>query len=254
MDIILYNIGAAILLLIIGYLIGSIPNAIWIGKVFFNKDPRNFGSGNAGATNAGRVFGKKIGLLIIFLDAFKVIIPLYLSWYLLCYVIQFNGKPVCSTVEAKYLLCETGYLFNWPIYWLVALGCFIGHCLPIFANFKGGKNVSSFYGLTIGSSWFVGFLPGIAFMSILKIKKYVSLSSIISSWVAVVASWIWAILLETKVITGANAWFITYGPCLDCNFVFAIIVTFGSLILTFFHRENIKRLITKSERKITWMK
>ena len=74
MDIILYNIGAIIISLLIGYLTGSIPNSIWIGKVFFHKDPRDYGSGNAGATNAGRVFGKKIGFLIIILDSLKMII------------------------------------------------------------------------------------------------------------------------------------------------------------------------------------
>ena len=76
MDIILYNILAAILLIIIGYVFGSIPNGIWIGKLFFHKDPRNFGSGNSGGTNVGRVFGKKIGVLCIALDSLKVIAPL----------------------------------------------------------------------------------------------------------------------------------------------------------------------------------
>ena len=80
MDIILYNILAAILLIIIGYVFGSIPNGIWIGKIFFHKDPRDFGSGNSGGTNVGRVFGKKIGVLCIVLDCLKIIAPFIVAW------------------------------------------------------------------------------------------------------------------------------------------------------------------------------
>ena len=80
MDIILYNILVAILIIIIGYLFGSIPNGIWIGKLFFHKDPRDFGSGNSGGTNVGRVFGKKFGVIVIILDAAKAVVPLYLIY------------------------------------------------------------------------------------------------------------------------------------------------------------------------------
>ena len=89
MDIILYNIGTVIFLLIFGYLIGSIPNAIWIGKLFFHKDPRDYGSGNAGGTNAGRVFGKGVGVIVILFpeyhrgaliyDSFGAVPPVFFS-------------------------------------------------------------------------------------------------------------------------------------------------------------------------------
>lgn len=253
MDIILYNIFLPIFLLIIGYLIGSIPNSIWIGKVFFHKDPRDFGSGNAGATNAGRVFGKKIGLLVIFLDAIKVIIPLYLAWFILTKVPLYNGKALVATVESKYLLGDNNYVIQWPVYWITTIGCSIGHCLPLYANFRGGKNVSCFYGMAIGTSWLFGIIPGLIFLIILKIKKYVSLSSIVSSWIAVIFSWAWAIVLETGIIAGSNIWIVNYGPCLECNYVFAICLTISAAILTYFHSENIKRILNNNERKISWM-
>ena len=254
MDIILYNIAVAIILLIVSYLAGSIPNAIWIGKVFFGKDPRDFGSGNAGGTNAGRVFGKRVGIIVILLDALKLIIPLYGAWLFLTLAPINNGQPLMNTVQQIYLEGKNDAAISWPIYWLVVIGCSIGHCFPIFAGFRGGKNVSSFYGLTIGASWAIGFIPGILFLVLLKIKKYVSLSSICSSIFAVILSWVWAILIMTKTVQGEWVWFINYGPALECNYVFAICVTLSSGLLVFQHRSNIKRLRDGNERKITWMK
>lgn len=254
MDIILYNIGVAILLLLVGYFVGSIPNAIWIGKVFFHKDPRNFGSGNAGGTNAGRVFGKKIGVLVILLDGLKAIIPLYVAWAILTKVPMIDGKSLMAPIEVKYLNGDADYVIRWPIYWITTIGCSLGHCMPLFANFKGGKNVSCFFGTAASASWAVGFIPGIFFFIVLKIKKYVSLSSISSSWFSVLLAWIWAILIETRVINGSDIWFITYGPALECNYVFAICLTFGAAMLTYYHKPNIRRLLDGTERKITWMK
>lgn len=253
MDII-YNIGAIIIILLVSYFIGSIPNAIWIGKVFFNKDPRDFGSGNAGGTNAGRVFGKKIGVLVIFLDAIKLIIPLYAFWAILTFVPMYEGKPLIASTYEFYIGTTEEYLIKWPIYWLSTIGCCLGHCYPIFAQFKGGKNVSSFYGIVLGASWLFGLIPGIFFFIVLKWKKYVSLASILSSWFAVILTWIWSILLLSNVVHGEMAWFVSYGCSLNCNYVFALSTTFGAIILTLKHIPNIKRIKNGNENKITWMK
>ncbi len=254
MDIILYNIAVAIILLIVSYLAGSIPNAIWIGKVFFNKDPRDFGSGNAGGTNAGRVFGKRVGVLVIFLDAMKLVIPLYIAWLVLTKAPIYHGSPLMYTVQEIYVEGKTDAIISWPIYWVMAVGCGIGHCFPIFAGFRGGKNVSSYHGLGIGSSWLIGFVPGLAFLGILKWKKYVSLASIVTAWFGVLLSWIWAILILTGVVHGEMVWFVTYGPALECNYVYAMAMTFMATLLTIQHRSNIQRLRDGTERKITWMK
>ena len=84
MDII-YNILVALICLIFGYLIGSVSFAIIIGKVFYHQDPREHGSKNAGGTNAGRIWGKKVGLLVIILDMIKTIIPMWICWAILTY-------------------------------------------------------------------------------------------------------------------------------------------------------------------------
>ena len=86
MDIILYNIFVPIICLIFGYLCGSFSFSIFIGKVFFHQDPRNYGSKNAGGTNAGRLWGKKFGLLVITLDMLKTILPMWICWAILTFV------------------------------------------------------------------------------------------------------------------------------------------------------------------------
>ena len=87
-----------------------------IGKVFYNTDVRESGSGNLGGTNAGRVLGKKAGISVIVLDALKAVIIFYLSSYL---SLKFNLNP-----DIKYI---------------AGLACIFGHCYPIFAEFRGGK-------------------------------------------------------------------------------------------------------------------
>lgn len=112
-----------ILLILLGYLYGSIPFALVIGKVFYNTDVRESGSGNLGGTNAGRVLGKKAGISVIVLDALKAVIIFYLSSYL---SLKFNLNP-----DIKYI---------------AGLACIFGHCYPIFAEFRGGKAVSTSLG------------------------------------------------------------------------------------------------------------
>ena len=253
MDIILYNIGSAILLTLFGFLVGSIPNAIWIGKLFFHKDPRDYGSGNAGGTNAGRVFGKGIGVLVIFLDAIKVILPMYIAYYILTNTPIYHGTPLMSDIYSIYSGTSNSVI-QWPVYWLTAIGCSFGHCYPIFAKFRGGKNVSTFFGIVLGVSWFFGLAYAICFFIVLKWKKYVSLASVLSAWVSVVLTWIWAILLMTKIITGSWMYFVNYYPMFDCQYGFAIMVTVGAALLTFKHRTNFQRLKNGSESKIKWMK
>ena len=254
MDIILYNIGSVIISLIIGYLFGSIPNSIWIGKVFFHKDPRDYGSGNAGGTNAGRVFGKKIGALVIFLDAIKLIIPLYAVWAILTFAPIYHGSPLVGDVYSVYVLGNNDFVIKWPVYWLVAIGCGLGHCYPLFAGFRGGKNVSSTVGLVVGVMWPSFIIGVVLYFGILKWKKYVSLASICTSWGAVIVSWVWAILLLAKVIPPSYSWLIGYGPTLDIGYVYAITLTFSAALLTIKHKDNIIRLKNGNERKITWMK
>ncbi|MBR6233286.1 MAG: glycerol-3-phosphate 1-O-acyltransferase PlsY [Erysipelotrichaceae bacterium] len=146
-----------VLWLLIGYLIGSIPWGLVIGKVFFHKDIRNYGSGNLGGTNAARVLGTPVGILVILLDALKALIVMVLCHMLNPGFELYAGLAVC-----------------------------IGHCFPIFAGFKGGKAVACSYGYLLGLAIYVTheylftfILPIVIFFAVLLPSKMVSLSSMI---------------------------------------------------------------------------
>lgn len=147
-----------VLCIILGYLLGSIPFALVIGKLFYKTDIRQYGSGNLGGTNAGRVLGKKAGISVIVLDVLKVVLAAGLAS----------------------LVSEPAAIWT-------SLACCIGHCYPIFAHFKGGKAVTTMFGFLISTSIFIFqefsyfLVPLFMFLTILYLFKYVSLGSICAS-------------------------------------------------------------------------
>lgn len=144
-----------ILCIALGYLLGSIPFALVIGKLFYKTDIREFGSGNLGGTNAGRVLGKKAGVAVIVCDVLKVVL----------------AAGVASLVS------PTASIWT-------SLACCIGHCYPIFAHFKGGKAVTTMLGFLASISIFIFhqfsyfLVPLGMFFIVLYLFKYVSLGSI----------------------------------------------------------------------------
>jgi len=249
------NILVPILCLIFGYILGSIPTAVWIGKVFFHQDPRDYGSHNMGGTNAGRLWGKKVGLTIIILDMLKTILPVWIAWAILTFAPINNGTPLCASVNnVNNFGINCDYMICYPVYWIVALGSIIGHCFPCFASFKGGKGVSCFMGIVVSTSW-VHTIAGIfSYFGVLKLKKYVSLASIVSAIVMPTISWIWAILLATKVVPANMTFFIMNGMTLVPGFVQSAVLTVMAAILIIRHKGNIERLKNGTEKKIKWMK
>ena len=141
----------------IGYILGSIPFALVIGKVFYKTDIRKHGSGNLGGGNAGRVLGPKAGLAVMTLDILKVGFAILLA---------------CCCFGGENMMIAAG------------LAAAVGHCFPVFAGFKGGKAVATMYGFLFGmmlfadySPW-IFFLPLISFVVILYMCKIIALSSI----------------------------------------------------------------------------
>lgn len=248
------NILVALICLFFGYFLGSISFSILIGRTFFHQDPRDFGSKNAGATNSGRLWGKKVGLLITILDMLKTIIPMWICWGILTFV-PFGSKPLCVSTELFYTDMVFSYVIQWPVYLLANCGAIIGHCWPIFSKFKGGKGVSAFMGTLLGSSWGLGWIPAALFyFQFLKKTKYVSICSICFPLIATVFSWVWAILVMTKIIPHGYEWFVMYGPTINCSWHYALMVTFMTILIIWRHSENIKRVKMGKERKIHWMK
>lgn len=132
------------------YLIGSFSSAYILGKLIMKADIRSYGSGNAGATNALRVFGKKIGLMVFILDILKGILAVYIGGKILGY----DGKIL-------------GGFF-----------AVIGHMWPIFLKFRGGKGIATSFGMLLSIHWPTAIITLIGFIIVLLLSKYVSLASI----------------------------------------------------------------------------
>ncbi len=148
------------ILIVLAYLIGSIPTAVWIGKLFYGIDVREHGSGNAGATNTFRVLGKKAGIPVFILDVFKGFLAVRLSFTL------------------SLLSPGTDPFINFQL--LLGIAAFIGHIFPIFASFRGGKGVATLFGVVFALHPYAALISIGIFIIVLLISKYVSLSSILA--------------------------------------------------------------------------
>ena len=170
--------------ILLGYLLGSLPFALIIGKVFYKTDVRNFGSGNLGGTNAGRVLGKKAGISVIVLDILKVIVAVAIVSY-------FNKE---ASIWA-------------------GLAAAFGHCYPIFAGFRGGKAVATMFGIIISTSFFTFrnpwylVVPLIVFLLVLVLTKMVSLSSMCAALASSIYITYMQIGVSTEIIIAS--WLLT---------------------------------------------
>jgi len=184
------------IIILISYLLGSIPFGFLLTKIFLNKDIRKIGSGNIGATNALRTGNKILGYATLILDILKAIIPVIF-------------------VKIYY----SDYLY------ISSLCVFLGHVFPIWLKFKGGKGVATYVGILCCINIYLGISFGIVWLITFVMFKYSSLSSIVSA-------------LSIPIIN-----FLFFN---DQIFYFFIIM----FILIFYtHRENIKRLLNRTESK-----
>jgi glycerol-3-phosphate acyltransferase PlsY len=150
-----------LLLVILAYLIGSIPTAVWISNYFFNIDIRDYGSGNAGATNTYRILGPKWGTIVMIIDMLKGVVAVKFALLL----------PEYADSEVPLQNLQT----------ILGMAAVIGHIFPIWADFRGGKGVATLFGLVLGiSPWTALSCVGI-FLLVLYLTRFVSLSSILAS-------------------------------------------------------------------------
>ncbi|SHF54225.1 glycerol-3-phosphate 1-O-acyltransferase PlsY [Ornithinibacillus halophilus] len=186
---------------VIAYLLGSIPSALIIGKLGYNIDVREHGSGNLGATNTFRVLGVKAGAIVTVADILKGTAATLL--------------PILFAAEV------------YPL--IIGLFAVLGHTYPLFAKFKGGKAVATSGGIILGVSPILFITMVLTFLLTLYLSKYVSLSSMITGIVTVVVS---IFMGDTGLI---------------------IVTSLLTLFVFYRHKANIKRIINKTEPKITWM-
>lgn len=188
-------------LLIISYLLGSIPSGLIVGKVFYGIDIREHGSGNLGGTNTFRTLGKKAGMAVTLSDILKGTLAVFLAkWF------GDDLHPLIAGVVAV-----------------------IGHMYPVFAGFRGGKAVATSAGILLGYAPLMFLILLSVFMLGLYFTKYVSLSSMLAAVAALTYSFI------------------------DGDIALMIVVSVLSAFVFYRHRANIKRIINKTEPKITWL-
>jgi len=150
-----------VLLIVLAYLIGSIPTAVLVSKIFFDIDIRDYGSGNSGATNTYRVLGAKWGTIVMIVDMLKAIVAVKLAFFL------------------PYAFESDVYLVNMQLG--LGLAAVLGHIFPIWAEFRGGKGVACLFGMVLGIQPNVALCCVGVFILVLYLTRWVSLSSILAS-------------------------------------------------------------------------
>ena len=203
-----------ILLLIIGYFIGNIETGYIFGKIH-KMDIRNYGSGNAGATNTLRVLGAKAGLVVFLGDFCKSLIP--------CLVVRFIFR---DNVSLSYI---------YMLY--IGLGVVMGHNFPFYLGFKGGKGVASTAGIIMALDIRIAVVCLIVFIITVAITRYVSLGSI---FVMIILIGMSHFLVKFSYGFGEGA----------SPMEFRLLTAAGGLLSIFMHRANIKRLLGGTENKI----
>jgi len=149
-----------ILLLLGAYLLGSIPTAVWIGKFFYKTDVREYGSGNAGATNTFRVLGKKAGIPVLVIDILK-------------------GFAAVNIAYLSHYTESSNQFINLQL--VLGIASLVGHIFPIFASFRGGKGIATLLGIILAVHPYSAMISISIFIVVLLITKYVSLGSMMAA-------------------------------------------------------------------------
>lgn len=149
------------LLITLAYIIGSIPTSVWVSKYFFGVDIRDYGSGNAGATNTYRVLGSRWGTFVMSVDILKGVLATSLYIFIPYYMHDEWDR--------------TNFMVG------LGLAAVLGHIFPIMADFKGGKGVATLFGMVIAIQPLVAICCIAVFLLVLYLTRFVSLSSILAS-------------------------------------------------------------------------
>ncbi len=202
---------------LIAYAIGNLNFSIIFSRLFYNKDIRNYGSGNAGSTNTFRNFGPWMGTLVLICDI---------------------AKGVGAVLLGKYIIFG-GY--NLPAAYLAGLCAAIGHIYPALFKFKGGKGVATIAGMMFAIDWRMSLVGLVFFLVVLLVTGFMSLASLTMAACSPILSFIFSFFIYRYTVIDA-IWVSFSGAVM------------GGIIV-FTHRENIKRLYKGTESKIIkWRK
>lgn len=211
-----------LIIILISYLLGSIPTSIILSKVFGGIDIREHGSGNAGGTNVVRVLGWKIGIFVMIIDVLKGTVAT--AWVSQMQLINSNTVSIFDPFMLS-VIC--------------GIAAIIGHVWTIFAKFRGGKGVATGMGMMIALSPIDISVGVIIFIIIVSITKYVSVGSMFG-----VASIVLSIFIRKNIFNAE----------IQGSEILLWSTSLISLFIIFTHRANIKRLLSGTENKFSFKK
>ena len=200
---------------VLSYLIGSIPTAVWTSRFFFGMDVRTKGSGNAGATNTFRVLGKGAGSFVLFFDIFKG----WLGTYAATFLLQLD---VIEPENELFLKLVFGFV------------TVLGHIYPVFAQFKGGKGVATLLGMVFCVSPFAALICVSTFLILFVAFHFVSVGSMVSALV-------FGILVFS-------------GFCGYANVQTSLMAFMLTAMVIYTHRSNIEKLQAGTENRMYFKK
>ncbi|MCF8383774.1 MAG: glycerol-3-phosphate 1-O-acyltransferase PlsY [Chlorobium sp.] len=224
----------------VSYIIGSIPTSIMAGKIIKGIDIRQFGSGNAGGTNAFRVLGWKTGLTVTLIDIVKGVVAA------VSVVAFFRHHPIDVFPDMNEVALRL----------VAGMSAVIGHVFTVFAGFKGGKGVSTAAGMLIGIAPVSMLMVIGVFLLTIYLSRYVSVASILAAVAFPLIIAIRKYIFELG--TGLDYYIRLFGEQLSFHdsldyhlLIFGFIVALGIL---YTHRANIRRLLSGTENRVTFGK
>lgn len=216
---------ALAVVILLSYLLGSIPSSIWVGKIVKGVDIRNYGSGNAGATNTFRLLGWQPGVAVLLIDFFKGFVS---SRWLSQLAYAIGSGPVA--------------LFDfWDVDPFLSIVCglaaVIGHMFPLYAWFDGGKGMATAAGMLCGIEPISVGIAAVVFTIVMIASRYVSLASL-------VAAFVYPLMLVL----------FRYGLGWDIDGSILIFASLVGISIIIKHRGNIRRLLDGTENKVSSFK
>ena len=200
-------------------MLGSVNFALVVSKIFYHDDVRNHGSGNAGATNMGRSYGKKAAILTFLGDGLKGVVAILIA----CAIFGH------STSDLYYLhLVNAAYLS--------AFFCIFGHVFPCFSHFRGGKGFATMALCVIALNPFIALILLCLYIPLVAMTRYISLGSVVIA------------LFYPIILSSFNKVTVQFG-------VPSLVALMIAALVTWAHRANLKRIMDRTERKIKlWYK
>lgn len=210
------------LVIVLSYLVGSIPTSLILSKAVRGVDIRKYGSGNAGGTNITRVFGWQLGSVVMVLDGIKGLIATQLIARLMFGPIPFNNRTPFEDFTVIQIIAGSAAV--------------VGHIWTAFAGFRGGKGMATATGMMVGIAPIELGVSLAVFTAVFLISRYVSLSSLSA-----------ATAFPLTMFVRANV----FHANIEGYHTIIFLATGVVVLLAFTHRKNIKRLIEGTEKKLT---